>query len=156
MKAKYQSLGGSNWQYADREQNLTDRERQARAMEPALRSMAQRIANAEKSQGLTEISKQKLGDYLHAAHRDVVDRATSSSFKSGQAGDRYNKADVSDKERQREQGMARAVKKLTMAEAWASRYPNLHADLAEAQSAGDEARVKRLSAIKEIIDSELK
>ena len=54
MKAKYQRLGGSNWQYADREQNLTDRERQARAMEPALRNMAQRIARAEKSQGLTE------------------------------------------------------------------------------------------------------
>ena len=82
-------------------------------MEPALRNMAQRIAKAEKSQGLTEISKQKLGDYLHAAHRDVVDRATSSSFQSGKAGDRYNKADVSPKEIQRTKGIERAVSKLT-------------------------------------------
>jgi len=60
-----------------------------------------------------EISKQKLGDYLHAAHQDVVDRATSSSFQSGQAGDKYNRADVSPKEKQRQAGMARAVSRLT-------------------------------------------
>jgi hypothetical protein len=60
-----------------------------------------------------ELSKQKLGDYLHAAHQDVVDRATSSSFQSGKAGDKYNKADVSPKEKQRQAGMARAVNRLT-------------------------------------------
>jgi hypothetical protein len=60
-----------------------------------------------------EISKQKLGDYLHAAHQDVVDRATSSSFQSGKAGDKYNRADVSPKEKQRQAGMARAVSRLT-------------------------------------------
>ena len=57
MKAKYKSLGSSNWQYADREQNLTDQERQARAMEPALRNMAQRIARAEKAGSVNEGSQ---------------------------------------------------------------------------------------------------
>ncbi len=51
MKNEYDSLGGNNWQYADREQNLTDRERQARAMEHELNSLGNRIARAEKSQG---------------------------------------------------------------------------------------------------------
>ena len=32
MRKRYQSLGGSNWQYADREQNLSDAEREARSM----------------------------------------------------------------------------------------------------------------------------
>ena len=75
-------------------------------------------------------------------------------LKSGQAGDRYNKADVSDKEQQREKGMARAVKKLTMAEAWARRYPNIDADLVEAKNTGDVDRITRLTSIKEIIDSD--
>ena len=46
MKQRYQSLGGSNWQYADREQNLTDREREARSMEPALKKLAAKIGRA--------------------------------------------------------------------------------------------------------------
>lgn len=49
MKASYESLGGSNWQYADREQNLSDSERRARNMEPELNRLAARIAAAEKS-----------------------------------------------------------------------------------------------------------
>ena len=51
---KYNSLGGRNWQYADREQNLTDREREARGIEPKLNQLAGRIARAEKSQGVAE------------------------------------------------------------------------------------------------------
>jgi len=43
MKAKYKSLGGSNWQYADREQNLTDREREARSMEGPINNLWRRI-----------------------------------------------------------------------------------------------------------------
>ena len=49
MKEKYQSLGGSNWQYADREQNLTDREREARGMEPALNRLSARVSAAKKA-----------------------------------------------------------------------------------------------------------
>lgn len=54
MKKLYQSLGGSNWQYADREQNLTDNERKARSMEPELNRLAAQISRAEKAQGVTE------------------------------------------------------------------------------------------------------
>ena len=124
-------------------------------------AIAQQISSIRKQLGLTEVSKKTLGDYLHGAHKDVVDRATSSSFQSGQAGDKYNKADVSSKERQREKGMARAVARLTregssMAEAWASRYPNINADIAECKSGGNADRLKKLMAIKDIIDSDLR
>lgn len=57
MKDRYESLGGSNWQYADREQNLTDREREARGMEPALNRLAARIHAAEKV--ITKESRQR-------------------------------------------------------------------------------------------------
>jgi hypothetical protein len=48
MKAEYKSLGGSNWQYADREQNLTADEHKARSMEDGLRFLWQRIQRAKK------------------------------------------------------------------------------------------------------------
>lgn len=50
MRAKYKSLGGSNWQYADREQNLTDREREARSMEGPMNNLWRKINAAEKAQ----------------------------------------------------------------------------------------------------------
>ena len=43
MKDKYKKLGGSNWQYADREQNLTDSERQARSMEREMNDLGRQI-----------------------------------------------------------------------------------------------------------------
>ena len=54
MKKLYQSLGGSNWQYADREQNLSDAERKARSMEPELNRLAAQIHRAEKAKGVAE------------------------------------------------------------------------------------------------------
>jgi hypothetical protein len=54
MKDEYKSLGGSNWQYADREQNLTDRERKARSMEGPMNNLWRQIQSAEKSQGVAE------------------------------------------------------------------------------------------------------
>ena len=54
MKDKYKSLGGSNWQYADREQNLTDREREARSMEGPINNLWRQIQAAEKSQAASE------------------------------------------------------------------------------------------------------
>lgn len=50
MQAKYKSLGGSNWQYADREQNLSDREREARSMEGPMNNLWRQIQAAEKAQ----------------------------------------------------------------------------------------------------------
>jgi len=51
MMKKYQSLGGNNWQYADREQNLSDREREARAMEPELQRRRAQLARAKAHAG---------------------------------------------------------------------------------------------------------
>ena len=56
MKAKYKSLGGSNWQYADREQNLTASEREARSMEGPMNNLWRQIQAAEKAQ------QQKVGE----------------------------------------------------------------------------------------------
>jgi hypothetical protein len=57
MKDKYKSLGGSNWQYADREQNLTDREREARSMEGPMNNLWRRINAAEKAQKSEEVAE---------------------------------------------------------------------------------------------------
>lgn len=56
MLAKYKSLGGNGWQYADREQNLTSAEREARSMEHGLNHLHSRIVAARKhgEQGMSE------------------------------------------------------------------------------------------------------
>jgi len=56
MKNEYKSLGGSSWQYADREQNLTASERKARSMEDDLNRLHARIVRARKhgEQGMSE------------------------------------------------------------------------------------------------------
>jgi len=56
MKNEYKSLGGSSWQYADREQNLTASERKARSMEDGLNRLHARIVRARKhgEQGMSE------------------------------------------------------------------------------------------------------
>jgi hypothetical protein len=62
MHDLYKSLGGSNWQYADREQNLTGRERQARDMENQLSILSRRIKRAEQ---LKEQSGLGFGEAKH-------------------------------------------------------------------------------------------
>lgn len=57
MAAEYKSLGGSNWQYADREQNLTDYERKARDMEGPMNNIWRQIQAAKKHQGVAENKK---------------------------------------------------------------------------------------------------
>jgi hypothetical protein len=94
----------------DRDPTKRSPEKRNRSVAGFARAFNKLDARKEK---VDEISKQKLGDYLHAAHQDVVDRATSSSFQSGKAGDKFNRADVSPKEKQRQAGMARAVSRLT-------------------------------------------
>ena len=72
MRAEYKSLGGSDWQYADREQNLSNAERQARSMEGPMNNLWRQIQSAEKaqkSQGVAEGSndyeqRQKLIKYI--------------------------------------------------------------------------------------------
>jgi len=48
MKSKYDKLGGSNYQYADREQNLSEGERQARSMESGMNQLSNRIGAIKK------------------------------------------------------------------------------------------------------------
>lgn len=61
MKSKYDKLGGSNYQYADREQNLSQGEREARGMEGAMSQLGSRI-NAIKAGGYSKGGKINLKD----------------------------------------------------------------------------------------------
>ncbi len=76
MRAKYKSLGGSDWQYADREQNLTSSEREARSMEGPMNNLWRQIQAAEKAQkaqGVTESrSAEDLPMYGAIIHRIMV------------------------------------------------------------------------------------
>lgn len=69
------------------------------------------VATGEKK--VDEISKPAMARYVKAAGKDVEQRASSQSFKSGQAGDKYNKADTTHKDTRREKGIDRALGKLT-------------------------------------------
>jgi len=71
MKAEYKALGGSNWQYADRDQNLTDRERKARAMEDPMNNLWRTIQSAEKTQRSTD---------------DIAETATPGATSAGMMG----------------------------------------------------------------------
>ena len=85
------------------------------AKEWARRNRATIIEINPKAQetNLPEISKPTLGRYIKAAGKDIEQRASSQSFKSGQAGDKYNKADVTHQDIRREKGIDRALSKLT-------------------------------------------
>lgn len=61
MKSKYDKLGGSNYQYADREQNLSEGERQARSMESGMSQLGSRIG-AIKAGGYSKGGKINLKD----------------------------------------------------------------------------------------------
>jgi uncharacterized protein YnzC (UPF0291/DUF896 family) len=80
----------------------------------SLRRMRARYHLGEEQ--IDELSKTTLGNYIKANKADTVDRASSDSFKSGKAGDKYNKADETHKDKMRDQGLGRAVSKLTKEE----------------------------------------
>ena len=68
MKKEYEALGGSDWQYADREQNLSAGERKARSMESGLHHLANRIRRAKKH-GEQGVAKEiTAGDMARSAH----------------------------------------------------------------------------------------
>jgi hypothetical protein len=71
------------------------------------------IKTQEGRREVDEVSKDTLGRYIKLAGIDAADRASSSSYKSGAAGDKYNKADPSRQEVSRERGIDRAIKKIT-------------------------------------------
>lgn len=64
-------------------------------------------------QGVAEISKPAMARYVKAASKDVEQRASSQSFASGKAGDKYNKADPTHKDTRREKGIDRALGRLS-------------------------------------------
>lgn len=49
MKERYKKLGGNKYQYADREQNLSDEEREARGMASSMQALGNRISNVRKA-----------------------------------------------------------------------------------------------------------
>jgi hypothetical protein len=62
---------------------------------------------------LNELSKDQLKKYIKANAADAVQRTSSDSFKSGAAGDKYNKSEFDTPvDRKRERGMDRALNKL--------------------------------------------
>ncbi len=80
MKKKYEALGGSNWQYADREQNLSSAEREARSMEPALRNLSAKIVRAEKAgvaEGLPQTLRKIVPGY---AKREIDKKMDAGKF----------------------------------------------------------------------------
>lgn len=74
MKAKYKSLGGSNWQYADREQNLSASEREARSMEGPMNNLWRQISAAEKAQ------KQGMGESATAGSTSAGNMAVGAVY----------------------------------------------------------------------------
>jgi hypothetical protein len=73
----------------------------------------QTIQILDSNHQVDEVSKATLGRYVKLAGVDTADRASSSSYKSGAAGDKYNKADPSRQEHNRERGIDRAITRLT-------------------------------------------
>jgi hypothetical protein len=64
-------------------------------------------------QEVDEVNTDTLGRYIKLAGMDATNRASSSSYQSGAAGDKYNKADSSRQEQNRERGIDRAIARLT-------------------------------------------
>jgi hypothetical protein len=62
---------------------------------------------------IDELKKSTLASYVKGAMKDREDRATGASFKSGAAGDKYNKADETEKEVKRGKGIDTALNKLS-------------------------------------------
>ena len=70
---------------------------------------------------LNELSKDQLKNYIRANAADAVQRTSSDSFKSGAAGDQYNKSAFDTPvDRKRERGMDRALNKLAREDAFHS------------------------------------
>lgn len=63
LMRKYESLGGSSYQYADREQNLSDRERQARDLwNGPIKELRRKINAAETAQREQEMTEDEMGE----------------------------------------------------------------------------------------------
>ena len=114
MKSEYESMGGSNWQYADNEQNLSDEERKARGMETSMRQLADRIHTAKKaSEGLAEskpdfakMFNKKIGKHNAAVVKTKKEIGTRVAD-IGAGGKEYNVK--TDREWDKQKGVAEGV-----------------------------------------------
>jgi hypothetical protein len=70
------------------------------------------VKNLSPEDMLSELSKSKLRDYIPKNVDDQIERGTSASFKSGAAGDKYNTADETHKDRMRSKGLKSAALRL--------------------------------------------
>jgi len=78
MSKQYQALGGSNWQYADREQNLTASERQARSMSSELSRLSSYIHAVKQAQNIAEDHSTATGGWGQGA-RPAIDVSSKLS-----------------------------------------------------------------------------
>lgn len=62
---------------------------------------------------LDELEKSTLANYVRKAHQASMDVATGNSFRSGARGDKYNKAQDSQRDKMRNKGINRALGKLS-------------------------------------------
>lgn len=67
MKSRYEKLGGAGHQRADREQNMSKQEREARGMEGGMRSLSNRIGTVRKA-GYEQGGKINLKDCKVSTH----------------------------------------------------------------------------------------
>jgi hypothetical protein len=72
---------------------------------------------SQNEETINELKKSTLASYVKGAMKDREERATGASFKSGAAGDKYNKADETPKDVKREKGIDTALGKLTKEDA---------------------------------------
>ncbi len=73
MRAKYKSLGGSDWQYADRDQNMTPAEREARSMEGPMNNLWRQISAAEKAQKEKGVAESTSADLRSAVYEVILE-----------------------------------------------------------------------------------
>ena len=62
MKQRHQQLGGSNWQYSDRDQNMTPGEHEARKLESSMRDVQRQMRQAKPEGGYAKGGKISLKD----------------------------------------------------------------------------------------------
>ncbi len=75
------------------------------------------VLKKEEAENLNELKKSTLGSYVRKAMQDREDSVSASSFRSGEAGDKYNTSDETRPEANRAKGINRALNKLTKEDA---------------------------------------
>ena len=112
-EVKKTAMSSMLYQYYTEAQEIVEQETIAK--KEVISEQARRIAERvlAKESRVDELSKKTLSSYVKAAGEDKVQRASSDSFKSGSKGDKYNTADDTHKDKMRDKGIDRALRKLS-------------------------------------------